>query len=103
MGVMLLLIISAAAEMSTPDSLMLAKLHSLLSGIEVGTTTNPLGYIMAYAEYGFNWVQVFVNVLLFCPSLYDGWYFIIWMVFWMPIVIGIGYGIVSMLRGAGNA
>ena len=96
----LLVILTAAAEMTSPDSTLLGKIIELSQGIDVGSSTNALGYIIAYIEFGGGWLDIITNVMFSIPSFYSGWYMIFWILIWLPISISIVYGMVAMLRGA---
>ncbi len=99
----ILTVISGIVEQTTLGAEEVGVLQAFMDKPEIPSFINPVGAVWALINIGWDYMQLFWDVLWFNYAFFQGqWLYVKYLVF-MPVSISVIASLVFILRGVGNA
>ena len=98
MAGVLMMIWGGIGEMSTMSAAQMVKINALMT-MPVIKDASFIGIISNWVTFGANWLDTLWHILWMQFGFYQGEFSIFILIFWIPVAIGIIYGIACYFRG----
>ena len=93
------LIVSAVVENGTMPAGEMSNLESLMTLPQVSEAEGFVGNIEAYVNYGTDAIGALLKISIMDFSFFDGWLRIVQLVIFLPLLVAVGWLVVSFMRG----